>query len=94
MRVTTGLCYPRAISHGGCSGAWVAKALASVTWLSHNGVLVSCYELKAALMGERHVMRFEKVAPPPAAEEFYIGCHLLCRLVPGCGKATRKTLST
>ena len=24
-------------------------------------------------MGERHVMRFEKVAPPPAAEEFYIG---------------------
>jgi hypothetical protein len=50
-----------------------SQALASVTWLSQNGVLVSCYELKPALMGERHVMRFDKVAPPPAAEEFYIG---------------------
>ncbi len=50
-----------------------SQALASVTWLSQNGVLVSCYELKAALMGEHHVMRFDKIAPPPAAEEFYIG---------------------
>jgi len=50
-----------------------SQALASVTWLSQNGVLVSCYELKPALMGEHHIMRFEKVAPPPAAEEFYIG---------------------
>jgi Restriction Enzyme Adenine Methylase Associated len=50
-----------------------SQALASVTWLSQNGVLVSCYELKPALMGECHVMRFEKVAPPPTAEDFYIG---------------------
>jgi hypothetical protein len=49
------------------------QALASVTWLSQDGVLVSCYELKPALIGACHVMRFEKVAPPPAAEEFYIG---------------------
>jgi hypothetical protein len=50
-----------------------SQALASVTWLSQNGVLVSCYELKPALVGTCHVIRFEKVAPPPAAEEFYIG---------------------